>query len=103
MTRILTAEQKDNFLCKIGQTYRNFKACNRGNWTHESAYRQGIVDFCDDLIYVSSEITYEISILRNEVEEIFDGIDNEVDSESIELPQELVDAFDENGLGSIEG
>jgi len=84
MKHILNDEQKDEFLRKIGQTYRNFKAINMGNWTHESAYRQGIVDICDDLIFVSSEITFEVSALRYDIECMFDKIDNETDSESIE-------------------
>ena len=77
MRHILTEEQKKAFIRRMGHTYKNFKTINSGNWTHESAYRMGIVDFCDDLISVSREITYDISTLRSEIEYLFDEIDNE--------------------------
>ena len=83
MKHLLNDEQKQNFIRRVGVVYRNFKAINSGNWTHESAYREGIVDFCDSLIFVSSEITYDISNIRSEIESLFDEIDN--DSESTEV------------------
>jgi hypothetical protein len=82
MKHLLNEEQKQNFISQVGRVYRNFKAINSGDWTHESAYREGIVDFCDSLIFVSSEITYDISNIRSEIESLFDEIDNENDSES---------------------
>ena len=88
MKHLLNEEQKQNFISQVGRVYRNFKAINSGNWTHESAYREGIVDFCDSLIFVSSEITYDISTIRSEVESLFDEIDNETDTESIEEENE---------------
>jgi len=82
MKHLLNEEQERAFIRRIGVVYRNFKAINSGNWTHESAYREGVVDFCDSLIFVSSEITYDISNIRSEIESLFDEIDNENDSES---------------------
>ena len=83
MKHLLNDEQKQNFIRRCGVVYRNFKEINSGNWTHESAYREGIVDFCDSFIFVSSEITYDISNIRSEIESLFDEIDN--DSESTEV------------------
>ena len=82
MKHLLNEEQERAFIRRIGVVYRNFKAINSGNWTHESAYREGVVDFCDSLIFVSSEITYDISNIRSEIESLFDEIDNENDLES---------------------
>ena len=80
MKHLLNEEQKENFIRRVGVVYRNFKAINTGNWTHESAYRTGIVDFCDSLIFVSGEITYDISTIRSEIESLFDEIDNEIET-----------------------
>ena len=77
MKHILSEEQEKNFIRRVGIVYKNFKAINSGNWTHESAYKMGIIDFCDSLIFVSSEITYDISHLRTKVECLFDEIDDE--------------------------
>ena len=77
MKHLLTDEQEREFLSNIGRVYKNFKTINSGNWTHESAYKMGIIDFCDSLMFVSSEITYNISHLRTEVECLLDKIDNE--------------------------
>ena len=77
MKHILSEEQEKNFIRRVGIVYKNFKAINSGNWTHESAYKDGIIDFCDSLIFVSSEITYDISHLRTEIECLLDEIDNE--------------------------
>lgn len=77
MSNILTNEQKESLLRRIGVVYKNFKAINRGNWTHESAYKMGIIDFCDSIIFVSSQHTCEVASLRAEVEFLFDEIDNE--------------------------
>jgi hypothetical protein len=77
MRHILDEEQEKAFLKRVGVVFRNFKKINSGNWTHEAAYKEGIVDFCDSLIFVSSEITYDISHLRTEVEYLLDEIDNE--------------------------
>ena len=76
MKPLLTDEQTQAFLHQMAVTYRNFKAINSGNWTHECAYKDGIIDFCDSLISASAEITYDISNLRNEVEALLDEIDN---------------------------
>ena len=72
MKHILSEEQEKNFIRRVGIVYKNFKAINSGNWTHESAYKEGIIDFCDSLIFVSSEITYDISHLRTEIECLLD-------------------------------
>lgn len=77
MKHILTDEQKEEFLNRMGVVYRGYKKINSDNWSNETSYREGIIDFCDSLIFVSSEITYEISSLRNEIEYLFDEIDNE--------------------------
>ena len=76
MKHLLDEEQEKAFLRRVEVVYRNFKKINTGDWTHESAYKEGIIDFCDSLIFVSSEITYDISHLRNEVESLLDEIDN---------------------------
>jgi len=79
MKHLLTEDQEENFLKRIGDVYRNFKKINGGNWTHESAYKEGIIDFCDSLVFVSSEITYDVCHLRSNVEDIIDEIDSEDD------------------------
>jgi hypothetical protein len=80
MKHLLNEEQEEAFIRQVGHVYKNFKKINQGNWTHESAYKEGIIDFCDSLIYVSSEITYDISHIRNEVECLLDEIDNDTES-----------------------
>jgi hypothetical protein len=77
MIHILTEDQKKEFINRVGVVYRNFKHINRGSLQCESAYRMGIVDFCDSLVFVSSEMTYDICSIRAEIEYLFDEIDNE--------------------------
>ena len=78
MAHILNEEQKEIFLRQMGHLYNNFKAINSWHLTEEmeSNYKEGTIDFCDALIYASSQITYDISNLRNEVEELFEKMDN---------------------------
>lgn len=78
MNKILTDDEAQEFLKQVGVQYRNFKKINTGNWTHEQAYRMGIVDMCDSLVYASRQVTYEVSHLRAEIEFLLDDIDMEV-------------------------
>ena len=74
---ILNDEQTQEFIQRVGVVYRNFKKINSGDWKDCEAYKMGIIDFCDSLIFVSSQITYEVSTMRTEVECLLDEIDNE--------------------------
>ena len=78
MRHLLEPEQQEIFLRQMAHLYNNFKAIK--GWAlldeNTSDYREGIIDFCDALIYASSEITYDISTLRNEVEELFETMEN---------------------------
>lgn len=80
---ILTEEQEKDFIKQMEVLYRNYKNINSGNWTHECSYKEGIIDFCDALIYASSRITYDISHLRSEVEYLLDEIDNEENKDEV--------------------
>ena len=75
MKHILNEEQEKNFLGRIGKMYRKFM--DEDSYNDMDAYKAGISDFCDALIFVSGEITYDISHLRTEVEYLLDEIDNE--------------------------
>lgn len=77
MTHILTEDQQEEFIRRCAVIYRNFKAINHGGLQSEDSYKMGIIDFCDSLVFVSREITNEVSSLRAEIEYLFDEIDNE--------------------------
>lgn len=83
MKHILTEEEEESFLRQIGRLYNNFRAIKGLHLTEEmeSDYKEGIIDFCDALIYASSQITYDISSLRNKVEELFEEMDNKESEE----------------------
>jgi len=59
--------------------YNDFKVENQWGLTNEMCenYLNGIMDFCDSLIQTNSQIVYDISTLRNEVEEKFADVDLE--------------------------
>lgn len=78
MQHILTEEQTKMLYSVMEMKYNDFKAKNGWNLTEEMEqnYREGIIDFCDALIYASSQITYEVSTIRTELEDIFDEMDN---------------------------
>lgn len=78
MAHILTEELEEIFLRQVGHLYNNFQVIKGFHLTEEnkSDYLMGIIDFCDALIYASDQITYDISSLRNKVEELFEEMDN---------------------------
>lgn len=76
---ILNESQKEALLRRMERIYRQFK--KDFDWQDEKHYREGIIDFCDAIIFVSSEHTYEISSLRSDIEELFDEIDYEMEDE----------------------
>lgn len=74
MKHLLNEEEKKNFhLCMVG-LFETFKANHGWNLTDqmEEIYLEGIVDFCDSLIFAKDQLTYDISTLRNEVSEYID-------------------------------
>lgn len=79
MRHFLTDEQHDNLLRRMRVVYNNWKVT--GGWDNSdernSHWKEGIIDFMDSLIFVSSELTYDISSLRNELEKMFEEIDME--------------------------
>jgi aminoglycoside/choline kinase family phosphotransferase len=78
MNHILDEDEQNDFIRQMETLYRNYKHINSGNWTNECSYKEGIVDFCDALIDASSRITYDVSHLRMEVEDMIDRVDSEV-------------------------
>jgi hypothetical protein len=79
---ILNEEQEKEFLKRMEVLYEEWK--NNHPWEgNRNSYKEGIVDFCDALIYVSGRITYDISHLRNEVEYLLDEIDNKEEKNEV--------------------
>jgi hypothetical protein len=93
MKHLLTEEQQEIFLRRTMAVYSEFK---KDFPMETGAYKSAMSDLCDSLIYVSSELTYDVSRLRNDIEEALelqDECDDEVDSESFvieALPRTVV-------------
>lgn len=83
MSKILMEDERKEFMDRMAVVYNNFKSIGGWNNTQEreANWREGIIDLCDSLIYVSSPITYEISTLRSDLEDLFDNMDNEENDE----------------------
>jgi len=75
MKHFLNEIQKEMFLKRMMKIYGIFKKDTI--WTERDAYKTALIDFCDGIIFVSSEMTYDMSQLRNDLEEALDIEDME--------------------------
>jgi len=93
MKHILNDEQKEMFLRRTMSVYSEYKK----DFPHHdmAAYKTAMGDFCDNLIFVSSELTYDLSHLRNDIEDALE-IQDEIDSESDEPTD---DSFERDWCG----
>lgn len=79
MAHLLSEEERKVFISLVKANYETFKV-NNGRALSEQMqenYREGIIDLCDSLIGASSQLTFDVASLRNEIEEMFDEMDGE--------------------------
>lgn len=79
---ILSEEQTKVFLDRFAVQYRTFKKNHIKSYNKDDVfhYAEGIIDFCDSMIFASSQITYDMSSLRNAVCDLMEEIDIEDES-----------------------
>lgn len=85
MKHLLNEEQTKNFHAHMMELFEEFKVNNSWGLTEqmEDNYLTGIIDFCDALIFANDALTFDISTLRNEVQENLENVEDE-DEESSE-------------------
>jgi hypothetical protein len=101
MKHLLTEEQQEMFLRRTMAVYSEFK---KDFPMETGAYKSAMSDFCDNLIFVSSELTYDVSHLRNDIEEALEVQDecDEIDSESDNPNGQDPDGTTDLGLEPLE-
>ena len=78
MNHLLNESQTKALVSRCVSTYKMYKDENFGH-LREDAYKAGMIDFCDNIIVVSSALTYDVSTIRNLIEDALDEVDSESD------------------------